>query len=544
MTVELSDGVLWTLIRSPGGGNQSPETSTAWQTFSDDGGQTFRGNATPSTFITHDSPALVLRLERAANWMVASGLEPTVEPILVVWTNNRQGPGKKVSEASRMLLHAAISFDDGRTFHGHREVMRDALAKVSISSSGVITDDYGVGYPSGVEQADGSVLIEAGQGNGRWGVTRLEPAWLLETTQTANFTTATATHAWSDARDFSDGSFVSACAWDEVAAPPSPPGPMPPRPKEGIGGGYLIDCADCKGLSGFWVPLNSSIAHPLLCDHSLPTCCSPGMCGRKDFSGCYRTFPHMWLRLTPAQFHSHFQVGKNFSCGMLAPPTEPALALPSGNPSCAPFDGVALRAPRLSGASSLSALCVELDRGKRQATAAYNFPSGATGNLSVRLALELPRGNATSFGGAVFALSDHYAPPWTSRFAPSVSLFVLPMHNITAELGTSGAVLPRGVWVELLLSWSMSRGIMEWDVKGLAGAKGTAPLLRGAGSRGADAATAGTHEGVVSYFSLQSFGEGGVCVASITSHVAIDTTISGTRRSLKTDEAAFVRPFA
>ena len=159
MTVELSDGVLWTLIRSPGGGNQSPETSTAWQTFSDDGGQTFRGNATPSTFITHDSPALVLRLERAANWMVASGLEPTVEPILVVWTNNRQGPGKKVSEASRMLLHAAISFDDGRTFHGHREVMRDALAKVSISSSGVITDDYGVGYPSGVEQADGSVLI-------------------------------------------------------------------------------------------------------------------------------------------------------------------------------------------------------------------------------------------------------------------------------------------------------------------------------------------------------------------------------------------------
>jgi hypothetical protein len=70
----------------------------------------------------------------------------------------------------------------------------------------------GVGYPSGVEQADGSILIEAGQGNGRWGFSRIEPAWLLETSQTADFTSTAAAKAWNDARDFTDGSFVSACA--------------------------------------------------------------------------------------------------------------------------------------------------------------------------------------------------------------------------------------------------------------------------------------------------------------------------------------------
>ena len=61
----------------------------------------------------------------------------------VIWTNNRQGPGPRISEASRMLLHAAVSFDDGETFVGHREIMRDPLVKVSISPTGSITDDYG-----------------------------------------------------------------------------------------------------------------------------------------------------------------------------------------------------------------------------------------------------------------------------------------------------------------------------------------------------------------------------------------------------------------
>jgi hypothetical protein len=291
MTVELSNGSLWTLIRTPGGGNQTAETSTVWQTMSNDGGQSFH-EPTPMPIITHDAPVLVLRLERATSWMTRAGIShgPTAPPpILLVWTNTRQGPGRKINEASRMLLHAAVSFDEGATFHGHREIMRDPLAKVSISPTGRITDDYGVGYPSGVEQADGSVLIEAGQGNGRWGVTRLDPAWLLETTQSANFANANASRLFNDARDFSTALFVSGCAWDAVIIPPPPPGPpgpspqpepLPPHPKHEIGGGWLIDCAKCNSTlgSGFWQPINSSTVHPVLCDRKLPTCCSKGEC--------------------------------------------------------------------------------------------------------------------------------------------------------------------------------------------------------------------------------------------------------------------------
>ena len=260
------------------------------------------------------------------------------------------------------------------------------------------------------------------------------------------------------------------------------------------------------------------------CDRSLPNCCSAGYCGRKDCSGCYRTFPQDWLVVTPRQFVDHFTVGSNFTCGLLTPPVAtPVVSDFSGNPSCAAYDGVALRVPRVSPASASvpTALCVELSQGRKQATAAWNFPSGAAGNLSLRLALEEASGdNGADFGGAAIALSDHYAPPWTSRLAPSVSLFVLPISNGTAELGSSGVSLPRGRWFVMTLSWSMVRGTMEWEVAGLSGARGSAPLLRGASSTDATGA-AGTHEGAVSYWSLQSFGAGGgLCVASLAAEAA------------------------
>ena len=209
-------------------------------------------------------------------------------------------------------------------------------------------------------------MIEAGQGNGRWGFSRIDPGWLLETSQSADFTSTTAATAWNDARNFKDGSFVSACAWDEYSGPlppdpPGPHGPLPPWPKKSIGGGYFIDCADCIGAagSGFWVKKNSTIAHgSMQCDHSLPNCCSAGYCGRKDCSGCYRTFPHDWLVVTPRQFAEHFTIGSNFTCALLAP--SPAIPVVSGNPSCADYDGVALRVPRVPPTTPAvpTALCV------------------------------------------------------------------------------------------------------------------------------------------------------------------------------------------
>jgi hypothetical protein len=283
------------------------------------------------------------------------------------------------------------------------------------------------------------------------------------------------------------------------------------------------------------------------------------MCGLSGFSSCYRTFPDLWMRVAPAQLLSHFTIGSNFTCEMLRPSPLPLVtslhAEPEGaaatqeedgsggNPSCAPFDGVALRAPKLApqptpaghdtgvlDGNTTTALCVELAVGMRQAKAAWNFPSGSAGAVNLTVALEATTSstNSSLFGGAAIALSDHYAPPWTSVLAPSVSLFVLPIHNITAQLGDSGVTLPRGRWFHLTLTWSLKRGEMKWDVAGLDGAAGTVPLLRGAGSSvyendpAAEAAAAGSHEGAVSYWSMQSFGEGGVCVASIASSVAMD----------------------
>lgn len=434
-----------------------------------------------------------------------------------------------------MLLHAALSFDEGKTFLGHREIMRDRLAKESISASGKITDDYGVGYPHGVEQADGSVLVEAGQGIGRWGFVRLDPAWLLETTQAANFSHAGAS-SWNNSRAFT-GSFVSSCAWDEITtaptpAPSGPPAPLPPLPKESIGGGWLIDCERCNSSLGsaFWYTFNSTLVHPIRgCNHSLPSCCSGGRCGIQHFSSCRYKYPQYWRVLTQPQLTEHFTIGAEFSCSMLQPTVSSAddtdVKQPSLKPNCAPFDGVSVRPVRFQRDAQSNnghidpgtALCVELSTGKRQATASWNFPSGRVGLLRFTIAIE--EHVAGRFGGAAFALSDHYAPPWTSRLEPSVSLFVLPLHNGSSELGESGVALPWGHWFDVSIEWTIAddgrTGQMHWEVQGLA--NGTTQLLRPEGLP----STNSSNEGRASYWSLQSFGAGGVCVRSIIASLGV-----------------------
>eukprot|EP01046_Picozoa_sp_COSAG06_P108169 COSAG06_NODE_54555_length_294_cov_0.564103_1_plen_98_part_11 len=98
---------------------------------------------------------------------------------------------------------------------------------------------------------------------------------------------------------------------------------------------------------------------------------------------------------------------------MLQPTVSPVHAIDakqhSLKPSCAPFDGVSVRPVRFQrNALSVTnghndpggtALCVELSKGKRQATASWNFPSGRAGLLRFTLAIEEPADGR--FGGAV-----------------------------------------------------------------------------------------------------------------------------------------------
>ena len=62
--------------------------------------------------------------------------------------------------ATRFILHAAISLDDGRSWLGFREVYRDPYLRTPPASE---SGDYGAAYTFGAEQADGSVIFETGQ---------------------------------------------------------------------------------------------------------------------------------------------------------------------------------------------------------------------------------------------------------------------------------------------------------------------------------------------------------------------------------------------
>ena len=157
-----------------------------------------------------------------------------------------------------------------------------------------------------LEQHDGSVLIESGQGKGRWGAVVLDPLWLLERSQAANFSAAGAAKRWNDTQDFS-GVFVSTCTaaheWSNMLV-----------------GGRLIYCPSCPPASPFAVyamfqPENSSVVHPIKHDGKKKAGCETGYCGLAYFSPCGTGLP-----LTEADF-STLRIGPEFSCSML--PVQP-----------------------------------------------------------------------------------------------------------------------------------------------------------------------------------------------------------------------------
>jgi hypothetical protein len=65
--------------------------STLWQVLSDDRGESFRGQPTPSKIISYDAPVLLLRLHRSALWRRPSSAEASgdPDPILLLLNNVR-----------------------------------------------------------------------------------------------------------------------------------------------------------------------------------------------------------------------------------------------------------------------------------------------------------------------------------------------------------------------------------------------------------------------------------------------------------------------
>lgn len=154
---ELLDGRVWMLIRTKNG--------HLWESFSSDGGVTWP-QPVKSRFISSDSPATTIRLKDNRLVLLLNACQK--------WDDLRN-----YAIGGRHVLHAAISSDDGTTWCGFREILRDDQAQER--------GDRGTSYASGVETADGKLLVASGQGDSKRALLLLDPNWIDEKSATDDF---------------------------------------------------------------------------------------------------------------------------------------------------------------------------------------------------------------------------------------------------------------------------------------------------------------------------------------------------------------------
>ena len=162
---------------------RTPSQSTLWQAHSTDGGGSFAAAPHPTNLISFQSPVLVLRVSGGATSAATAAADagpPPPPPIVLVFNNARPTATRYVlvllslsdfddfklqlfvllgkgsilcrfshsttlccrsasGETYRSILHAAISLDDGNTWRGFREVMRDDVMRGSHDD----TSDHG-----------------------------------------------------------------------------------------------------------------------------------------------------------------------------------------------------------------------------------------------------------------------------------------------------------------------------------------------------------------------------------------------------------------
>jgi hypothetical protein len=157
VVLQRTDGRVWMLLRT--------QLGRFYESFSDD--CTEWSEPTPSEIKSSDSPAGLARLPDGR--------------ILLLWNNCQRHP---YAQGSRHVLHAALSADDGKTWHGCREIVRDPHRDAPPPPTG----DHGVSYPFLAVDPDGSVLltlwVQTGEGRSLW---HIDPAWLAEVDAHADF---------------------------------------------------------------------------------------------------------------------------------------------------------------------------------------------------------------------------------------------------------------------------------------------------------------------------------------------------------------------
>ncbi|MBI3986539.1 MAG: exo-alpha-sialidase [Lentisphaerae bacterium] len=159
VVVELMDGRVWMLIRT--------QLGRFYESFSRDG--IAWSAPRPTGLLSSDSPPGLVRLSDGR--------------LVMFWNLCLRYP---YAYGGRQVLHAAISGDDGKTWRGYREVLRDPLRGEPPPPTG----DHGTGYPFPMVANDDLVILSSGQGpeRKRYACVLIDPAWLYETRQKADFT--------------------------------------------------------------------------------------------------------------------------------------------------------------------------------------------------------------------------------------------------------------------------------------------------------------------------------------------------------------------
>ena len=156
VVLELRDGRVWMLIRT--------QLGRLYESFSEDG--IIWSRPRPTHLLSSDSPVGLVRLPD--------------DRIVLLWNSCLRYP---YALGGRHVLHAAISEDEGRSYRGYREVVRDPLRNEPPPPGG----DHGTAYPFPSLTRDGNVILTTGQGKGRIAVVRFDPEWLNETHQREDF---------------------------------------------------------------------------------------------------------------------------------------------------------------------------------------------------------------------------------------------------------------------------------------------------------------------------------------------------------------------
>ncbi len=159
----LNNGRLWMLLRSSFG--------CLYESCSSDDGVHWTPTAA-TRFRSSNSPADLVRLPDGR--------------LAMFWNNCQNAPSIDGCEpyTNRDVVHAAISNDEGKTWHGYREIYRAPRRNQSPPKEGTTS---GTSYPDAAVTRDGKILVMTGHGPESAKMLLVDPDWLSNTSASENF---------------------------------------------------------------------------------------------------------------------------------------------------------------------------------------------------------------------------------------------------------------------------------------------------------------------------------------------------------------------